>query len=333
MQLTLGGQYSRKDVHSIFSPHTVFTPQAGTWGLHGIVPVPDRNGDFVFFVTLGQQQGDHVFDEGISSEGVLSWQSQPRQALNNSQIQQFIAHDESVNNIYLFLRTDKRGPYKHFGRLGYLTHDASRENPVYFQWQLLDWDELDGAQLEVPDNTSIGESPIVVADQSNILTHSKRPTSAGSRAAVDTPTFRSRKVADYSMRDERNRKLGLQGEELVLMEEKRRLLELGLHELSEAVTHTSVIEGDGAGYDIKSFNDDGSPRFIEVKTTRGGADTDFFMSVNEIRFADQHPDSYCLYRLYNFDVATNSAECYVHMGAIDDSTFNKKPINFRVSLA
>jgi len=214
-----------------------------------------------------------------------------------------------------------------------LTHDATREKPVYFQWQLLDWDDLDGMQLEVPSNASIEETPAAATNQSNTLTHTERPTSAGSSAVVDTPTFRSRKVADYSMRDEKNRKLGLQGEELVLMEEKRRLLELGLRELSEAVSHTSVIEGDGAGYDIKSFNDDGSPRFIEVKTTRGGADTDFFMSINEIRFADQHPESYCLYRLYNFDIATNSAECYVHIGALDDSTFNKKPINFRVSLA
>jgi len=301
--------------------------------LHGIIPVPDRSGDFAFFVTLGQQQGDHVFDEGISSEGVLSWQSQPRQGLDNSQIQQFIAHDESVHNIYLFLRTDKRGPYKHYGRLGYLTHDATREKPVYFQWQLLDWDELDSTQLEVSINTGIAESPIAAAEQRTTLTHKERPTSITSRAVVDTPTFRSRKVADYSVRDERNRKLGLLGEELVLMEEKRRLLALGLRELSEAVIHTSVIEGDGAGYDIKSFNDDGSPRFIEVKTTRGGADTDFFMSTNEVRFADQHRDSYYLYRLYNFDITTNSADCYVHEGALDDSTFNKKPINFRVSLA
>ena len=54
-----------------------FTPQAGTWGLHGIVKIPDREGDFVFFVTFGQEQGDHAFDESITTEGEFSWQSQP----------------------------------------------------------------------------------------------------------------------------------------------------------------------------------------------------------------------------------------------------------------
>src|ERR1051325_10060346 len=68
-------QYSRKDVHEIFAPETPFIPQAGTWGLQGIIPIPNRPGDFVFFVTFGQRQGDHVFDEGITHNGVLTWQS------------------------------------------------------------------------------------------------------------------------------------------------------------------------------------------------------------------------------------------------------------------
>ena len=70
--LTLWSDYSREEVHSIFSPNTVFTPQAGTWGLRGIVKIPDREGDFVFFVTFGQEQGDHAFDESITTDGVLS---------------------------------------------------------------------------------------------------------------------------------------------------------------------------------------------------------------------------------------------------------------------
>jgi len=91
--LEVGKFYDRIDVHSIFSPDTKFTPQAGTWGLHGIVKVPDRDGDYVFFVSLGQQQGDHVFDEGVSEGGVLSWQSQPRQGLDNKDIIKLISHD------------------------------------------------------------------------------------------------------------------------------------------------------------------------------------------------------------------------------------------------
>jgi hypothetical protein len=100
--LTRYQDYSREDVHDIFAPDTPFTPQAGTWGMHGIVSIPNRSGDFVFLVTFGQQTGTHVFDEGITEEGVLSWQSQPRQALSDNQIKQFIVHDELVNSIYFF---------------------------------------------------------------------------------------------------------------------------------------------------------------------------------------------------------------------------------------
>jgi len=65
--LRLWDFYSRRDVHDIFSPETNFTPQRGTWGLHGIVKVPGRDGDFVFLVTFGKTQGEHQFDESITS--------------------------------------------------------------------------------------------------------------------------------------------------------------------------------------------------------------------------------------------------------------------------
>ena len=42
-KLELFSEYSREDVHAIFSPETAFTPQAGTWGLQGIVDIPDSN--------------------------------------------------------------------------------------------------------------------------------------------------------------------------------------------------------------------------------------------------------------------------------------------------
>ena len=132
--LELWTSYTREEVHSIFSPDTPFTPQAGTWGLQGMVRVPDRQGDWVFFVTFGQVQGEHIFDESITEDGVLSWQSQPSQGLSSDVIKSLIGHDDRVNNIHLFLRTRRGAAYGYFGTLGYLTHDAQRENPVHFQW-------------------------------------------------------------------------------------------------------------------------------------------------------------------------------------------------------
>lgn len=75
--LVLYEDYSRVDVHDVFDPHSPFTPQSGTWGILGLIELGERPGDFVFFVTFGQKQGYHEFDEGITTEGVFRWQSQP----------------------------------------------------------------------------------------------------------------------------------------------------------------------------------------------------------------------------------------------------------------
>jgi len=105
---------------------------------------------------------------------------------------------------------------------------------------------------------------------------------------------------DPAERDARNRKLGKQGEELVFMHEQWRLRSADRPDLARQVEWTSEVRGDGAGYDIKSFEVDGGDRLIEVKTTNGAAKTPFFLSENELAFSDQRPDVFRLLRLYNF---------------------------------
>jgi hypothetical protein len=166
-KLNLYAQYSRKDVHDILSPDTLFTQSSGTWGLHGIIEIPGHPGDFVFFVTFGQHQADHTFDEWITEQGVIFWQSQPRQSFEERRIQQFIHHDDKENSIYLFLRTQRNDNYTYLGKLRYLAHDPVREKPVYMYWQLLDWpipsEILSRINLQLqPANTYIGgASPIM----------------------------------------------------------------------------------------------------------------------------------------------------------------------------
>jgi hypothetical protein len=326
--LELNDSYSRKEIHRIFSPQTKFTPQAGTWGLHGIIKIPNRERDFVFIVTYGQSQGEHNFDEGITADGVLSWQSQPRQDLSNKIIIQLINHDDITDNIYLFLREDKKSDYKYLGKLAYLDHDTQREMPVYFQWQLLDWDEMNNGITS--EETSIGFMQPKEPKPKKLEMVDLLPTKQ-KREGTDTQSFRARKSPDYAKRDSTNRKLGLDGELLVIEFEQNRLNELGLDDLSREVVHTSVVQGDGAGYDILSFNEDGTPRYIEVKTTRGSLNTDFYMSPNEINFSEKHPDNFFLYRVYDFG-SENSAKFFIIKGNVNNQLI-KTPVNFRMSFA
>ena len=51
-------------------------------------------------------------------------------------------------------------------------------------------------------------------------------------------------------------------------------------DLARKVEWTSQERGDGAGYDIRSFSAAGDERLIEVKATRGGPTTDFFVTAS-----------------------------------------------------
>jgi hypothetical protein len=105
---------------------------------------------------------------------------------------------------------------------------------------------------------------------------------------------------DYLEREALNRSLGLAGEDFALRFERWRLAQLGAAQLAERVIHVSQTEGDGLGYDIRSFEPDGSTRFIEVKTTSFGERTPFFVSANELRFARENAPQFHLYRLFEF---------------------------------
>ena len=329
--LVLGELYNREEIHGIFSPDTDFTPQAGTWGLHGIVKIPNTQKDFVFIVTYGQSQGDHVFDEGITINGVLSWQSQPRHRLNSPIITQLIDHNENINNIYLFIRANPREKYSFLGPLKYITHDYTRENPVYFQWQLLDWNEIGENVKEkfISDPNADYQNDEVPRD-TLLETQIPDTPSRSSRTGVTTTQFRQRKTPDYEQIDRTNRKIGKLGEKLVFEYEKKRLIDEGAAELSEKIEHTSVIVGDGPGYDIKSFNVDGSFRYIEVKTTGGGINTGFFMSRSEV-LKSREIKNYYLYRVYNYDADANTGSFYKIPGPVEKS-FELTPDNYVVRL-
>jgi len=101
-------------------------------------------------------------------------------------------------------------------------------------------------------------------------------------------------------RDHRNRSLGKAGESFVVDFEKNRLREANRADLAREVRWTAVEEGDGAGYDVASFNLEGGPCLIEVKTTNGSARTPFFLTRNEFEVARQMPTRWQIYRVHLF---------------------------------
>lgn len=318
--LELNKKYNREDVQKIFEPDYHFTKSTGTWGISGIIEIKRRPKDYVFFVSYGQSQGDHAFKEGIDLNGVLTWQSQPSNTLQTQKIQDFINHNETINNIYLFLDDSGKKPngarqYTYMGKLAYLEHDPQTERPVHFKFQLID----QAPSPQIADNDQVKQSK----QKPKISQTASRPL----KANKNTAQFRIPKKVDYASVDAKNRELGLAGEELILQYEKDKLKSLGLHELATKVTHTSVILGDGAGYDISSFDENGNPLYIEVKTTKGGINTEFFISPNEAEFIRSN-NSAVIYRLFNH--GSEHQEFYV-IDDLDD-LFELQPTNFKAKI-
>ena len=105
---------------------------------------------------------------------------------------------------------------------------------------------------------------------------------------------------DYLLREAQNRSLGDAGEALVMDYERERLERAGKDHLARNVEQASKTVGDHMGYDIRSYEESGRDRFIEVKTTRYGRHTPFYISDGELRFSEENAESYQLYRLFGF---------------------------------
>jgi hypothetical protein len=105
---------------------------------------------------------------------------------------------------------------------------------------------------------------------------------------------------DYAAIEAKNRALGLAGELAVADLEHRRLVRAGKANLAGKIDHVSQSRGDGDGYDILSFEENGREKLIEVKTTRSRAETPFFVSINELKVSRERADIYHLVRVFNF---------------------------------
>lgn len=119
-------------------------------------------------------------------------------------------------------------------------------------------------------------------------------------APIPEPLRRLVRKFDPAERDHRNRSLGKAGEQFVIDVERRQLTAAGRNELARKVRWIAAEDGDGAGYDVLSFDLAGRERLLEVKTTNGSARTPFFLTRNECDLATERPADWRIYRVHLF---------------------------------
>lgn len=133
---------------------------------------------------------------------------------------------------------------------------------------------------------------------------------------------------DPALRDQLNRALGLAGEKHVFDSECHRLLTMERPDLARKVRWVSQEDGDGLGYDIRSYDASGKERLLEVKTTRGGGTTPFYLTRNESAAAEERPDAFRLYRVYDFSKSPRLFTLTPPLEAV----LRLEPMTFRASL-
>jgi hypothetical protein len=82
--------------------------------------------------------------------------------------------------------------------------------------------------------------------------------------------------------------------------ERRRLARAGRDDLARDVRWVAHLDGDGFGYDVRSFESDGQERLLEIKTTCGNERTPFWMSKRECDVAAEKGDIYRVRRVFHF---------------------------------
>lgn len=125
--------------------------------------------------------------------------------------------------------------------------------------------------------------------------------------------------------------VGESGEFCVLKYEERKLREFNLEHLIEKMEHTSRGEGDGVGYDIKSFNEKGEEIYIEVKSTTKNSRGSFYMTPTEIKRAKELNEKFFLYRVYSMSLREMTAKIEIHSLEYLKNNFRKEATLFKLN--
>lgn len=143
-----------------------------------------------------------------------------------------------------------------------------------------------------------------------------------------TTVFYARKL-DYERINKEKQLIGNAGEELVYRDQIK-FVKQNASEYLKSVRHVSKLDGDGAGYDICSFNDEGKLIYIEVKSTTGKKETPFYMSASEYAFYQMHKENYVIARVYEFDMSTKTGKIEYILGTSFEGVFDKEVSAYKI---
>jgi len=105
---------------------------------------------------------------------------------------------------------------------------------------------------------------------------------------------------DFRAREARDEALAIAGQRFVLAYERARLRETGFKTLVGKIEWVAQDRGDALGFHVRSFDEQGQPRSIIVKTTNFGARLPFALTGAELALGGELGAACCIYRVFAF---------------------------------
>ena len=306
--LQVNEQYSREDLSNIFSPEFEFVLNGGKWDRTGVVTVDlGARKDFFLFSTK-EKFSNWKNPEVIYDDGTFDWVAQQRMNIENNNLSKKLQENNpEVRRILLFIKEKETKPkFTYYGPLEYLSEYKDDRDNKRLVFKLSSWDVIPNLQLRnqiIQDIKPDINAELVEESQPSFNSPNQQNINNGNRPA--------RIIRNYD--DIENKKLGDAGEELVLRNERKKLK--NYTKLLDKIDHISK-KNDSAGFDILSYTENGDELYIEVKTTRGGKETPFYLSANEYKTWETNISKYVIYRLYQYN-PSSGAKLYKLSGDLE----------------
>lgn len=137
--LDLHCQYNTNQIMAAFG---LFTETESPEFREGVKYFEDKKTD-IFLINLNKSEKDFspstMYEDYAINAHLFHWESQSQDREASSKIQRYIHHNDTGNNISLFVREYKRNgsytaPYTFLGNADYVSHEGER--PVSFVWRL-----------------------------------------------------------------------------------------------------------------------------------------------------------------------------------------------------
>lgn len=137
---------------------------------------------------------------------------------------------------------------------------------------------------------------------------------------------------EFAEAEKEAREIGQLGETFVVRLERRRLTAAGRPDLADLVQHTALTNV-AAGYDVLSYSTDGSPKYIEVKSTTADS-AHFELTDNEYQVAKTHRDCYWIFRVFDIRRSSPSLLCLQDPARlIEEQSLIIRPMTYAVTIS